>query len=34
MKVGSARVFTTDQNSDRQVDVLERAGAKKTFQEK
>lgn len=34
MKVGYARVSTTDQNLDRQVEALERAGAEKIFQEK
>lgn len=34
MKVGYARVSTTDQNLDRQVESLERAGAEKIFQEK
>ncbi|MFL2076461.1 recombinase family protein [Marinilactibacillus psychrotolerans] len=34
MKVGYARVSTTDQNLDRQMEALERAGAEKIFQEK
>ena len=34
MKVGYARVSTTDQNLDRQIEALERAGAEKIFQEK
>lgn len=34
MKVGYARVSTTDQNLDRQIDALEQAGAEKIFQEK
>lgn len=34
MKVGYARVSTTDQNLDRQLEALEKAGAKKIFQEK
>ena len=34
MKVGYARVSTTDQNLDRQVEALERAGAEKIFEEK
>lgn len=34
MKVGYARVSTTDQNLDRQIEALEQAGAEKIFQEK
>jgi len=34
VKVGYARVSTTDQNLDRQMEALERAGAEKIFQEK
>ena len=34
MKIGYARVSSTDQNLDRQVEALERAGAEKIFQEK
>lgn len=34
MKVGYARVSTTDQNLDRQLEALEKAGAEKIFQEK
>lgn len=34
LKVGYARVSTTDQNLDRQMEALERAGAEKIFQEK
>lgn len=34
MKIGYARVSTTDQNLDRQMEALERAGAEKIFQEK
>ncbi|MDE1549752.1 recombinase family protein [Jeotgalibaca caeni] len=34
MKVGYARVSSTDQNLDRQMEALERAGAEKIFQEK
>ena len=34
MKVGYACVSTTDQNLDRQMEALERAGAEKMFQEK
>lgn len=34
MKVGYARVSTTDQNLDRQIEALEQAGAEKFFQEK
>ncbi|EAG2961865.1 recombinase family protein, partial [Listeria monocytogenes] len=34
MKIGYARVSSTDQNLDRQMEALERAGAEKIFQEK
>ena len=34
MKVGYAHVSTTDQNLDRQIEALEKAGAQKIFQEK
>ena len=34
IKVGYARVSTTDQNLDRQIEALEQAGAEKIFQEK
>lgn len=34
MKIGYARVTTTDQNLDRQIEALERVGAEKIFQEK
>ncbi len=34
MKIGYARVSSTDQNLDRQIEALERAGAEKIFQEK
>lgn len=34
MKIGYARVSTTDQNLDRQIEALEQAGAEKIFQEK
>lgn len=34
MKVGYARVSTIDQNLDRQIEALERAGAEKIFQER
>lgn len=34
MKVGYARVSTTDQNLDRQIEALEQAGTEKIFQEK
>ena len=34
MKIGYARVSTTDQNLDRQLEQLQKAGCKKIFQEK
>lgn len=34
MKIGYARVSSTDQNLDRQIEALERAGVEKLFQEK
>ena len=34
MKIGYARVSTTDQNLDRQIEALKKAGAEKVFEEK
>lgn len=34
MKIGYARVSTTDQNLDRQIEALKKAGAEKIFEEK
>lgn len=34
MKIGYARVYSTDQNLERQMEALERAGAEKIFREK
>ena len=34
MKIGYARVSTTDQNLDRQIEALKKVGAEKIFEEK